>query len=267
MRTILVDDERWGLERFELECAGIADIELTGKFSDPLKALAFARENRVDLAFLDIEMPKMSGLELSRQLRALYPDVIIIFVSGHDRYMPEAFRDREADYYLLKPYARADVEAVCHRAKLLSRRFAKRIYIETFGRFAVYLDGTALKFTSADAKELLALMVNKRGTALGNQEAFNMMWEDRYFDHSSAVSLHKALRKLKDMLEKAGVRELVIQVSPSEHRVNTELFDCDYYQFLEKDPAAIRKFCGEYMVEWSWGEETAGLLTQLKAEA
>ncbi|MDO4549557.1 MAG: hypothetical protein Q4D04_15815, partial [Clostridia bacterium] len=179
----------------------------------------------------------------------------------HENYMPDAFRRRGADYYIVKPYQRSDVEAVVKRAKLLSKRFAKRIYIETFGRFCVYLDGKPISFTSDDAKELLALMVDRRGTSLSNQEAFNCMWPNRNYDNASAVSLHKALRKLKDTLRKSGIEDLIIQVSPSEHKVDTDLFDCDYYQFINDDPAAIRKYSGRYMANWSWGEDTAAELS------
>ena len=258
MKTILVDDERYGLERFEIECGEIEGIELVGKFRNPLDALEFAKGNQVDLALLDVEMPGMNGLDLSDQLRILYPDLIVIFVSAYDEYMPDAFRRRGADYYIVKPYTKEDVKAVFKRAKLLSRRFAKRIYIETFGRFCVNVDGKPVRFTSDDAKELLALMVNKHGTPLGNQEAFNIMWADRNYAHSTAVSLHKALRKLRDTLKDAGISELVIDVPPSAHKVNTELFDCDYYQLLAGDAEAARKFHGEYMAEWTWGEEVVG---------
>ena len=266
MKTILVDDEIWMLRQFEEECANIQDIELVGSFRSPVEALQYAEKQRIDLAFLDVEMFEMSGLELSDKLRALYPGLIVIFVSAHDTYMPEAFRQRGADYYVLKPYTKADVESVFERAKLLARRLRKRIYIETFGRFNVYIDGEPLKFSSADAKELLALMVHKRGTALGNKEAFYMMWENRYYNHTSAVSLHKALRRLKDTLDAAGVGDLVIAIPPSEHKINVDLFDCDYYQFLDQDPAVIRRFHGEYMTEWTWGEEMAGYLTAMKEE-
>ena len=266
MKTILVDDELWMLKQFEEECGNIDGIELVGRFRNPLDALAFAREQRVDLAFLDIEMPQMTGLNLSDALRELYPDIIIIFVSAYDQYMSEAFRNRAADYYVLKPYTKADVEAVFQRAKLLSRRLRKPVYIETFGRFTVYINDVPLKFTSADARELLALMVDKRGTVLGNQEAFNLMWEEREFDHSTAVSLHKALRKLKDTLNAAGIGDIIVAVPPSGHRLNVDMVDCDYYQFLEQDSEAIRKFNGEYMPEWTWGEETVGYLTALKGQ-
>lgn len=257
MKTIIVDDEKYSREHLLEECVDLADVEIIREFESPVEALAYARQNRVELAFLDVEMPIMNGLELSDQLRGVYPDMIVIFVSAHDCYMPDALSRRGADYYLVKPYTRAEIEAVVKRAKLLSKRFAKRIYIETFGRFNIYLDGVPINFTSMDAKELLALMVDRRGTALENREAFGEMWGDKPYENTSASSLHKALRKLKDTLDNAGIGDLLVRVSPNEHRVDTDLFDCDYYQFLNGDQSARQKFAGKYMANWTWGEDVA----------
>ncbi len=263
MKTIIVDDERYGRETLQTACIGLEDIEIIGCFSSALEAVEFAKSNWVELAFLDVEMPKMNGLEASEKLRQINPEMIVIFVSAHDNYMPDAFGRHNADYYIIKPYTQRDIIAVVSRAKLLSRRFAKRIYIETFGRFNVYLDGKPVTFTSQDAKELLALLVDRRGTALSTQEAFMTMWEDREYNRSTVVSLHKALRKLKDTLDKEGIGDLIIQLSPSEHRIDTDLFDCDYYQFLAGSPDAKKKYADHYMDNWSWGEETAAMLTDL----
>lgn len=262
IKTIVVDDERWMLVRFEEECKGVEAIELVEKFNNPLKALDFARENVVELAFLDISMPGMTGLTLSDKLRAIYPDIIIIFISAHDKYMVEAFRDKGADYFIMKPYTSEDIRSVIERAKLLSVRQKKTIYIETFGRFNIYKDGKFIRFTSAIAKEILALLVDKRGTALGNKEAFYTIWEDRAYDHQTAASYRKGLRKLRDTLDEAGIRDILIS-SGREHRLDITKFDCDYYQFLEGEPEAIQKFRGEYMLDYSWGEETTATLSAM----
>lgn len=60
MRTIVVDDEPWLLKRFAMECESLQDVQLLGGFRSPLKALEFARSNRIDLAFLDVDMPGQS---------------------------------------------------------------------------------------------------------------------------------------------------------------------------------------------------------------
>lgn len=265
MRTIIVDDEYYGLEHFKIECDGISDVELVKAFKDPLDALALAKQERIELAFLDIQMPGMDGLELSDRLRETYPDMIIIFLSAHDEFMQDAFLKRGADYYLVKPYTKEEIISVVRRAKLLSKRFAKRIYIETFGRFNVYLDEKALQFSSSDAKELLALLVDRNGTSLSNKEAFDIIWPTRNFDDASSNVLYKALRRLKDCLKDAGIGELVEQIAPNEYRINVDLFDCDYYQFLKEDAAAIKKYSGKYMDNWSWGITTAAYLQKLKA--
>ena len=63
MRTIIVDDELWSVEQFKIECENITDISLLGYFDNPYKAIEFAKENYVELALLDIEMPGMNGID------------------------------------------------------------------------------------------------------------------------------------------------------------------------------------------------------------
>ena len=82
MKTIFVDDELWMLMQFKTECSDIPDIELVGEFTSAEEALEYARENPVEFALLDIEMPKMNGVELAKELRKINEDVIIVFVSA-----------------------------------------------------------------------------------------------------------------------------------------------------------------------------------------
>ena len=128
MKTIFVDDELWMLKQFKTECSDIPDIEMVGEFTSAEEALEYARANPVEFALLDIEMPGMNGVELARELRKLNSDVIIVFVSAHSEYL-EDFINIKADYYVIKPYERQDILDVIKRAKLLSGRFRKRIFI------------------------------------------------------------------------------------------------------------------------------------------
>lgn len=85
MRTIFVDDEPWAMRKFQKLCAQIQDIDMIGTFANPREALDFAREHVVDFAVLDIDMPQMSGLTLGKALRALYPEIVLVYVTAHDR--------------------------------------------------------------------------------------------------------------------------------------------------------------------------------------
>ena len=100
--VILVDDERiilaGGMPVLEEVMPGAA---ITG-FTRPSDALEFARANRVALAFLDIEMGKVSGLELCRELLEINPHTNVIFLTAYAEYSLDAWVTGACGF-LLKP--------------------------------------------------------------------------------------------------------------------------------------------------------------------
>ena len=263
MKTILVDDEQWGLKRFELECANLEDVEMLGFFRNAADALAFAKENRVDLALLDIQMPGMNGLDLSIKLRELYPDIIIVFVSAYEQSVIDALKTRKADYYLLKPYSVEDVQDVMERAKLLSARQRKRVQIHTFGNFEVYVDGELLKLGSPKAKELLAVLVDRAGESVTAEDAFEKMWEQLPYNHTEAGRYRRALQKLQKALENAGI-ENILSYSPRARAIKPDMVECDYFDMLAEKPQAVQNWNGYYMNQYSWAESQQGTLQRIK---
>lgn len=108
MNIIVVDDEPLalrGIARLVREAGEAGEVQ---EFSLPRTALAFAREHLVDVAFLDIEMPGMSGIELAKALKDRNPDTHIVFVTSYEQYALDAFAVR-ATGYLLKPARLEDV--------------------------------------------------------------------------------------------------------------------------------------------------------------
>lgn len=96
-----MDDEPKALSILERYCKDIDDISLEGTFRDPVKAIRYLQDNKVDLIFLDINMPKVSGLEFLEMLKTR-PKVI--FTTAYSEYAIESY-DYEAVDYLLKPIA------------------------------------------------------------------------------------------------------------------------------------------------------------------
>src|SRR5882724_4517640 len=99
MRAYLVDDERLAVERLKRLLDATGRVTIVGTATDPVAALDFLRSAAVDVLFLDIQMPGLTGFEL---LERLDRDVTVVFTTAYDRYAIDAFGVSSLDY-LLKP--------------------------------------------------------------------------------------------------------------------------------------------------------------------
>lgn len=251
MRAIIVDDETLMLKKFTRLSEGISDINIVGQFESAEKALKFASNNQFEAAFLDVAMPITNGIELAKKLRKINPDTIIVFISAYDEYLWD-FNQIGGDYYIIKPYNKNTLEMAMEKIRLLLQRQQKDIYIQTFGRFLVLKNGKPIAL-SGKAKEILALVVTKRGKEISNEEIYNTIWEDRPYGNVEMTVYYNALRRLKQALKNEGLENLLISTQRGQ-LVNTALFDCDYYAWQDKNMGKKDRFEGEFLSEYSWGE-------------
>lgn len=100
LTTVLIDDEPLSIELIKTYLKNIPDIELIGSFYDPVPALKFIANRIPDLVFLDIEMPKINGLDLTRSLPVTTK---VILITAYREYAAEAFSLNVLDY-LVKPF-------------------------------------------------------------------------------------------------------------------------------------------------------------------
>ena len=99
IRAYVVDDENLAVQRLIRLLQDTGRVTVAGSATDPQKALDALRDADVDVVFLDIQMPEMTGLELVERLDRRVP---VIFTTAYDRYALEAFAVNSIDY-LLKP--------------------------------------------------------------------------------------------------------------------------------------------------------------------
>lgn len=99
MNCIIIDDEPLAVNLLESYVSKIEDLKLIGTFNNPLDALKLLRETSVDLLFLDIQMPEITGVEFKKIIN---PDVKVIFTTAYSEYALESY-DLNAVDYLLKP--------------------------------------------------------------------------------------------------------------------------------------------------------------------
>ena len=115
LRTMIVDDEPLAIERMQVLCAELDQLQVVGTASDGEAALRLADKLRPDLMLLDMTMPEMDGLALARQLGKRDRPPAVIFVTAHEDFAVEAF-DLEAVDYVLKPVAAERLERAIDRA-------------------------------------------------------------------------------------------------------------------------------------------------------
>ena len=259
MRIIAVDDERLALEALidSIETA-VPDALVRG-FRDPAAALDFLGGHRCDVAFLDISMRGMSGLELARRIKTCSRNTNIVFVTGYSEYALDAFRLYVSDY-LLKP---ATPEAVKRALQQLRTpvlpEHTHPVHVQCFGNFEVFVNGKPLSFSRGKTKELLAYLIDRKGASVAMGELAAILWEDGPDTLSRQSNLRNLISDLRKTLCAAGAGDIILK-SRNTIAVNPDALDCDYYDFLQHIPYAVNRYQGEYMAQYSWAELTAAAI-------
>jgi DNA-binding LytR/AlgR family response regulator len=104
IRCIAIDDEPLALKQISGYIEKTPFLELAGSFDSALKALVILKDERVDLIYVDINMPDLSGIDF---VQSLGNPPLIVFVTAYSEYALEGFRVDAIDY-LLKPISYSD---------------------------------------------------------------------------------------------------------------------------------------------------------------
>ena len=261
MKAICVDDESLILNRTVDMCREIPSMTDVHGFSTSSAALQWVETHPVDLAILDIHMPGMNGITLARILKERQPDIAIIFLTGHSEYAVEAFALR-ASGYLMKPVSLQQLEAeVSYALKQTAPapRVSSAIMARTFGQFELLLNGNPVSFKRARAKELLALLVDRRGSSMTRPEIYAVLWEDAPYDRAAQKQLDVIIRSLRETLSENHIDQILEMKSGNLRVVPNEL-DCDMYRLVAGDVEVIHAYRGEYMSSYSWASPTEAYL-------
>lgn len=119
LRTLIVDDEPLAVERMQVICAKLPELQVIGTASDGAAALRLIEALGPDLVLLDLTMPEVDGMAVARTLAKDNHRPAVIFVTAHEEFAVEAF-DLDAVDYVLKPVAPDRLRRAIDRA--LQRR-------------------------------------------------------------------------------------------------------------------------------------------------
>lgn len=262
MKIMVVDDEELAVESLvKVLRVEQPDAEVV-TFVKPLEAFAYLAQNAVDIAFLDIEMGAFSGIALAKKCKELCPMVNIIFVTGFSQYSMDALR-LHVSGYLMKPVRADDLRAELNNLRHPPQLTDRRVRIQTFGNFEVFVDGTPLRVPRRKCKECLAYLVDRRGAGVDFAQLTSVLWEDRHLDRSAQKNTHKIISDLTKALKDVGVENILVK-SHTDIAIDARRVDCDFFSAIAGDAAWMSCFTGEYMTNYSWAEFTLGELIEIK---
>lgn len=131
LHTIAIDDEPMALEVIKAHAAKVPFLDLRKVFTDAILALEYIRNEQVDLIFLDIKMPDISGMELAEMIPK---DTMVVFTTAYSEHAVKSF-ELDAMDYLLKPFNLGRFLKACQKAQewhdLKKGNAAGNIFVKT----------------------------------------------------------------------------------------------------------------------------------------
>ncbi len=136
---------------------------------------------------------------------------------------------------------------------------SRTVFIRTFGYFDVFVGDKPVAFSNKKSKELLALLVDRRGGYITSEEAIGFLWEDEPANSVTFSRYRKVALRLKNTLEEYGISNIIESVD-GKRRIVSENVQCDLYKYLSGKEEYSQLFKGSYLTNYSWGETTLGEL-------
>ncbi|MGM9606273.1 MAG: response regulator transcription factor [Oscillospiraceae bacterium] len=265
MNCVLFEKDKTKLEEISRLCTACG-VRVEASFIDACAGVEFLRQNKVDLVLIDWEMPEISGIAIGRLLRSFSPETRFIYLSTTDVEAQMVYATK-ANGYLKKPLEAerlqqyiSEFAAELRAEKQQEKR--KEVIIHTFGHFDVYVDGQPVFFRNSRSKEMLAMLVDRHGGIMSMNQFMEQFWPDHPVSEQNKAIYRKAAAALKKTLAEYGIG-YILYSKRNQKALSTSMVSCDYYRFLSGEKAALSLYHGEYMVDYTWAEDTNGKLWRL----
>lgn len=262
MKVMMVDDEARALNLMRFMLSDMDDVELAAEFQNCNEALEYLRSPdtvKIDILFLDIEMPGIDGVSMAEELKKLSKPPRIVFVTGYEKHAYAAWKAEAVDF-LLKPYEKEDIRHAIDRCKSFRRTGdISKIEIKCFPSFDLFVNDVPVKFRNKKAKELLAYLVHCQGkwVITGDivYDVFGGQDEEQAKKYYNVVAY-----RLRRTLAEEGIGS-ILQIDYGKCRIDTDNIVCDYYRYLRGESEL---FTGSYMQQYSWAEPAAATMLERK---
>ncbi|MGE7691645.1 response regulator [Lysinibacillus sp. NPDC097214] len=275
IRAIVMDDEPLALINMEKKLKEFNSIEVVKSFTTVKGLLSEGPSLDFQVAFLDVEMPGMNGLEIAQLLKEWNKNIYIVFVTAYRDYAVQAFEIHSTDY-LLKPISKARLETTINRIQELLQlenkpnsieiRNKPALTIQCFGGFVVLHNDKAVHWRTLKTKELFAFLLSNLNNHVPRDTIIEALWADTECK-KARVQLHTTVSYLRTTLSTLGYSE-VIQYANGGYILQLGEFQCDVHDLehilngktetgkidVERAESFIQNYQGEFMtsLDYPW---------------
>lgn len=257
MQTVIIIDHD---ERILIECITVLSDDMRFTYQcfikRPNQSINFIKYNAVSLAVIAMDNDEVDGLVLAEDLIIQNPAIKLIAVISGEINTEIQQRLGTNLVGILDRIAPSKQIAKQFRDIIDSLNIDEiRITYKTIGGFDMKINDIAVPFNCKKAKELLALLVFKRGAFIEMSEAISYLWPDKDIDRSKRL-YRDAVYRLRHTLNNVGVEDCVV-FQRARLRLNYNNSQCDYWDFLD-GKKIIQE--GLFMPSYDWGAEVQALI-------
>lgn len=238
LKAILVDDERNAIKALEAVLRFFPEITIARSYTNPLQALEHMADDEFDIAFLDIDMPGINGLELAERLSELRPAADVVFTTAYDQYALEAFEVNAADY-LLKPVRRErlakTISNLAKRRRQPEEGASRQGCIVCFGSFQLLIPELQMrvKWRTNKTQELFAYLVHHRRDSIHKSKIMEDLWPHMEPERA-AVHLHTSVYQIRKTIRQFGLdARIAIHYANDSYHLTLRGIPCDADAFIE----------------------------------
>ncbi len=234
IQAIIIDDEELSSIYLKHMLQNYPNICIKKTYMNEEHILADLRKDKVDVVFLDIEMPGINGIDLAEEILSLQPSIHIVFVTAHSEYAVKAFELNSVDY-LLKPVTSERLEITIKRlteaiaTKIEAQEAKVPLTVKFFNEFQVLHKGELINFRTAKGKELFAYLFSHMDTYINRDLLIEKIWPGTDYKKAK-INLHTNLSFIRKTLESIGYSKC-LTFSNQSYCLSLDPVSCDVFEF------------------------------------
>ena len=235
-KKVLGEDVEYFLAENSDEAVAIADSEhLTGY--------------DIQIAFLDIEMPFISGLEVAKKIQKISSRTNIIFVTGHGKYALDVL-EMYVSGFIMKP-----VNEKSMRKAIENLRYPiQKLFVKCFGYFDIFFGDVPIDFKRTQSREITAYLIDKNGSYVSEDELRYLLWSEDDDTEKKRRYIRNIISDIRNAFKSYGVEDIIINNNKSFYCINKDKISCDYFDYLDGKIDISDEEKESYMEQYPWAE-------------